>query len=808
MNTLIQDVRYGFRLLRKSPGFTLIALITLALGIGANTAIFTVVNGVLLQPLPYPEPDRLVQLYNPTKAGGYAKIGEFSPQDFDDLTRESKSYSAIASYEYMPGQTSFNLTGDGEPLRLNLAVVSGQFFEVFPVQPITGRMLVRDDDVVGKNQQVVISESLWRKRFSADPAIAGRKIVLEGQPFTVVGVAPAKMQFPGPDVDIWGPITLFGETSVPHIRGLRWMNAVARLKPGVSAAQAQSEATVIMTRLAKLYPDSNEGHERAEVKSLRDALVGNVRPAIMVLFGTVAIVLLIACANLANLALARGSGRSRELAIRAALGAGRMRIIRQMLTESVVLSLIGGFIGLGIAVWTVQALIHLGATSIPRADAISIDWRVLLFSVFVSLITAALFGLLPAMRASSFDFQSALKESGYSTSEGRGKHKVRNALIVAEVAMAAVLLVASILVVKSLWKLTHVDPGFEAQNVLTIRAVTPSEHKEKREEGIAYRLELVRRVSEVPGVLSVGASKTMPLEGGGEPYGFDYMGPNGKVNIKPQAGAFAVTQGYFQTLQIPLIEGRTFTEEDNVPNAPPVLIVNQALTRKYWPRESAIGKQLLMGKTALPIVGVVGDVRTKGLANAPESAIYLPFGQMPRSVMHIFVRTAGNPLSVASAVRQAIWSYEKNQPIEMMTLTSATERQIEQPKFFTTLLAAFAGLALLLAAIGIYGVISYNVHQQIREIGIRMALGAQPSQVLGMVLGGALSMTAIGLAIGLVISLLASRSLGSLLFGVTSTDAMSYAVMSVILMTIAMIASYVPARRATKVDPMVALRYE
>jgi putative ABC transport system permease protein len=809
MNTLIQDIRYGLRVLRNSPGFTLIALITLALGIGANTAIFTVMNGVLLSPLPYPEPERLVQLFNPSE-GGLVRIGEFSPQDFDDLARESKSYSAIASYEFLPGQTGMNLTSEGDPVRLSVAYVSGQFFEVFPVRPVAGRLLLRDDDVVGSNRQVVISQNLWRKQFGGDTGIAGRKVIIDGKPFTVVGVAPQRMHFPSDEVDIWAPITLLDDTSVPHIRQLRWMNAVARLKPGVSVAEAHAEANVIMARLATQYPDTNEGHDKAAVKNLRDVIVGNVRPAMLVLFATVALVLLIACANVANLILARGTGRAREMAIRAALGADRSRIVRQILTESVLLSFIGGGLGLAFAAWSVDILITMSAGSIPRTDAIALDWRVLLFTFLTALTTGVMFGLIPALRGSGVDFQLAMKESGYNTSESQSRRRVRDALIIGEVAMAAVLLVASTLVVKSLWKLTHVDPGFEANNVLAIRLVTPKQRNidEERSVATSYRLEVLRRISEVPEVVSVGASKTLPLEAGGEPYGFDYAGPKGKVNIKPEAGVFIVSPGYYKTLEIPLISGRVFNEDDNKPNAPAVLIVNRALANRYWPGEDAIGKTLTAGKVQASVIGVVGDVRSEGLATPPRTAIYGPFGKFPRSVMHVYVRTQGDPLAMAGAVRQAIWGLEKNQPIDMMTLASATDKQIAQPRFFTTLLTAFGSLALLLAAIGIYGVISYNVHQQIRDIGIRMALGAQPGQVLTMVLKGALRMTLIGLGIGSVLALVATRSLKSLLFGVSTIDAATYVLMAIVLTGMAMLASYIPARRATKVDPMVALRYE
>jgi putative ABC transport system permease protein len=807
MTTLLQDLRYAIHLLRKSAGFTVVAILTLALGIGANSAIFTVVNSVLLRQLPYPEPAQLVQLFNPGD-DGLVRIGEFSPQDFDDLARDSKSFSAIASYEYRPGNTGLTLTGEGEPLRIPGAYVSGQFFEVFAVQPIAGRLLMRSDDVVGRNAQVVISESLWRKQFNSDPHIAGRNVVFDGSPFTIVGVAPAQMQFPGPEVDVWAPVSLLGDDDVPHLRQLRWLSAVARLKPGATIPQAHAEANVIMGRLAKMYPDTNRGHDRAVVQGLQESIVGNVRPAMLVLFATVAGVLLIACVNLANLALARGTGRMRELAIRAALGADRSRLVRQILTETTVLSLLGGALGLFIAFWTVGVLVKLGGDSIPRANTISLDGRVVVFTFLVSLATGVLFGLLPALRGAGADFNRSLKDANYTSSEGRKRHAIRSVLIVGEVALAAVLLSASILVVKSLWNLLQVDPGFDQDNILTVRVVTPEEHTKDRQQSTGYRMEILRRVSEVPGVVAVGASKTLPLEGGGEPYGFQYTGTSGTVDIKPQAGVFVASPGYFDALSIPLISGRVFTEDDNKPDAPPRLIVNQALAQKYWPGEDAVGKQLRIADSAASIIGVVGNVRTQGLSGEAGSAIYAPFGLLPRSLMHIYVRTKADPLSIAPAVRQAIWGYEKNQPMEMMTLSSATAKQTARPRFFATLLTSFGALALLLAAIGIYGVISYNVHQQVREIGIRMALGAQPYHVLRMVLSGGTRLAAIGLAIGLAAALLATRAMSSMLFGVKPTDLTSYLVMAAVLMLIAVIATFLPARRATKIDPLVALRSE
>jgi putative ABC transport system permease protein len=423
-------------------------------------------------------------------------------------------------------------------------------------------------------------------------------------------------------------------------------------------------------------------------------------------------------------------------------------------------------------------------------------------------VTGVIFGLIPALRGTGFDFQHALKDASYTTSEGSKRRFIRNGLIVGEVGLAAVLLVASLLVVKSLWKLTHVDPGFNAANVLSIRIVTPQQHTASREESTAYRLELIRRVAEVPGVISAGASKTLPLQGGGEPYGFVYKSARGDVTVKPEAGVFVASPGYFKALQIPLICGRVFTEQDNAPNASPVLLVNQALASRIWPGEDPVGKALSLGNASATIVGVIGNVRSEGLSSEPRGAIYGPMGIFPRSSLYIFARTDGNPLAIASGVRQAIWNYEKNQAIDMAPLQGSLEADVAQPRYFTLLLGTFGTMALVLAGIGIYGVISYNVHQQLREIGIRMALGAQPSQVLSMVLGGAIRLAGIGLVLGTVVALVASRALRSLLFGVSAVDSSMYALMILVLMSVALLASYVPARRATKVDPMVALRYE
>ncbi len=811
MESWLTDLRYGLRTLAKSPGFTLVALLTLGLGIGANAAIFSVVQGVLLRPLPYQEPERLVRVFH-THAEQGVMDGAFSPQDFDDLTRELAGprgpWERLGAYFFTPGQSGMTLTGEGEPRRLEAAMVSAGFFTALGVEAARGRTLRPEENVPGADRVVLLSDRLWRRSFGADPRIVGGTLRLDGEAYTVAGVMPPSFQFPAREVDLWAPISLIGEDDIPHRRSLRWMHVVGRLRPGTSLERADVQTDALLARLAAAYPDSNEGWSAGRVVPLHEALVGDVRPALVVLLAAVAGVLLIACANLANLLLARATTRGRELAVRAALGAARRRLVRQLLTESVLLALAGGVLGLFLAVWGVDALVALAAGELPRPDEVTPDARVVAFTFAVSLLTGLAFGLLPALRASRLaDLHAALKEGGRGGGGGRGRSLARNGLIVAETALAVVLLVAAGLMLRSFWSLVHVDPGFRAENVLSLSLTFP-EYPEPTQLAAA-RDEVIRRVEELPAVIAAGASKTLPLEGGGEPYGFTVPGRAGALaEVQPQAGTFIVSPGYFRALGIPLLAGRSFTARDD-DGERPVVVVNRAFARQLWGGEEAVGKTLLLGEIPLEVVGVVGDVRSGGLAAEPGSAVYIPQSLAPRSDMKLFLRTAADPLAVAGAVREAIWSFDRDLPIsDVAALAQVVAEDVARPRFLTTLLGLFGALALTLAAVGLYGVVAYGVGQRTHEIGIRMALGARRGQVLRNVVGQGMRWTLLGLALGLAGAFAATRLLAGLLFGVAPTDAATFAGVALLLATAAALASWLPARRAAATDPLTALRSE
>jgi predicted permease len=802
METLVQDVRYAWRSLLKSPGFSFTALLTLVLGIGANTAIFTVVNGVLLRPLPYHNSQRIVQVYdqNPERGTTY---GPFSPQDFEDVKRNNSSYETLAAYNYNQGLTGMNLVGSGEPLRVETAYVSDGFFQTFRVSAALGRTLLPEENIVGRDKVVILSDGLWRRRFGNDPGIIGQKITLEGAPFTVVGVMPRFFEFPAREVEVWAPLSRVTDDMVPHKRFIRWLKVVGRLKPGQTVETATSGTNLLLKQLEQQYPDDNKGWGPSILRPLADVLVGNVRPALLVLLVAVGLVLLIACANLANLLLARGTARSREIAVRVALGAQRSRLIRQLLTESIVLSLVAGGISLLIAISGTDSLIALGGSSIPRPDSIHVDVVVIVFAFLISIATGIFFGLIPALKVTALNFYEALKQGGRGFSGGG--NRLREALVVIEMAVAAMLLVGSGLVLKSLWKLVNVDPGFDAQPVLALRISIPTSKYGAEQQMISYRNRLMQSIASVPGVVAVGGSKTMLLKGGGEPYTFTLDGPKGPVEVRARSGVYLITPDYFRALGIPLLRGRAFTDADSSP----VVIINQATAQQYWPGEDPVGKSISIGKNRFDVVGIVGNVHNDGLTTEPATAIYVPINIFQRSNLNIFVRAAVPPLSLVNSVQRAIWSVDKDQPItDIAPLNEKVAATTSQPRFFTLLLGVFGALAVMLAAVGAYGVLAYTVRQRTNELGIRMALGAQPRDLLTMVLSQGFRFALAGLALGIIGALLTTRLLSSLLFGVTATDPLTFIIAGMALSLVALLASYLPARRATKVDPMVALRYE
>lgn len=808
METVLQDLRYTLRTLRKAPGFAAVALLTLALGIGANAAIFSVVDNVLLRPLNFAEPDSIVRVFHDAPEDGFAvSRGAFSPQDFADLKRDNAVYEHLAAYRFIPGHSNSTLLGEGEPEEVETALVSDDFFAVFGVPAQLGRVPTADENLPGANRVAVLSDSLWQQRFGPDPEVVGRTVSLDGEPFTIVGVMPRSFDFPSPEAKAWLPLSLLDDDDIPHQRGLRWMEAVGRLADGATPEAATAETNAILRRLEAEYPDSNEGWGSATVHALHESLVGDVRPALLILLGAVGLVLLISCANLANLLLVRGSARGREFAIRAALGAGRGRVMRQLLTESVALALVGGALGTGLAFWGLDVLLALSAGTIPMSNQIDLDMRVVAFALVASAITGVAFGLVPSLSASQPNLRESLNEGGKGATVGHQSRTIRGLLVTAQTALAVVLLIGAGLLIRSFWNLTHVEPGFTGENVLTVSITTQSEvlDSDRRDE---YRREILRRVENIPGVLAVGGSKTVPLHGGGEPYSFSVPGRSDAEPITPESGVLIVTPGYFRALGIPLLQGRGFTAADEDAGAN-VLVVNEAMARRYLPGKSPVGETLELGDADFRIVGLVGDVRNEGIARGPAPAVYVLTSLMPRSSMKLFVRTASDPLHVAAEIRQTIWQVNPNQPVsDITTMQQIISETVARPRFFTLLLGGFAGLAVVLAALGVYGVIAYSVNRRAYEIGIRMALGARAENVLRLIIGQGIAPALAGLALGLVVAFALTRVLSSLLFGVDAADPATFASVAALLVIVALLASWLPARRAARMNPMSALRSE
>ncbi len=798
------DLKFALRSLRKNPGFTAVALLTLALGIGANTAIFSIVENVLLQPLGFKDPERLVRVsHDAPEDRSTITPGAFSPPDFEDLERDNSAFAEMAAWYFIPGQSKTTLTGGEAPQELDTAYVSGRFFSLLGVAPALGRAPGAAENMPGSDRVVVLSHGLWQSRFGADSAIVGKTVSLDGEAFTVIGVMPRGFGFPSHEAAMWVPLSLIGEDDIPRRRGLRWLTVIGRLAPGVTVAAADAAAGTVMRRLAREYPDTNARWDTVTVQSLKTSLVGEVRPALLVLLGAVVLVQLIACANLANLLLARGSARHRDYAVRAALGAGRGRIVRQLLAESLALALAGGVLGLGLAWIGLDALLKLSAGTIPRPEEVGLDVTVAGFALATSLATGVLFGLAPALAASRTDVREALGE-GSRGAVGAGGRGMRGALVIAQTALAVVLLAGAGLLIRSLWNLTHVDPGFSSESVLTVSVSTPAELTLDDARRGAYRKDILERIASLPGVLAVGGSKTVPLHGGGEPY---ELGIAGRPDpVVPASGVLIVTPGYFRALGIPLVRGRAFTDADEARGSP-VLVVNQAFMRTYLGKRDAVGEVLRIGETELPIIGVVGDVRIDGIAREPAPAVYAPAFLLPRSSMKLFIRTASDPLQMAAAVRRAIGDVNPNQPVsDIATMQQVVAHTVARPRFFTVLLGGFAGLAIVLAALGIYGVIAYSVSRRRSEIGIRMALGARAGNVLGMIVAQGIAPALIGLGVGIAVALLLARTLSSLLYGVAALDPVTFGAVAVVLVMVALLAAFAPARRAARTEPMAVLR--
>ncbi len=806
MQSLWQDLRYGARMLLKQPGFTLIAVITLSLGIGANTAIFSVVNAVLLRPLPYREPDRLVALWSANPERG-ATSRPVSTPDFEDWRAQNRVFEAIAAYPAVD-VTGMTLNDQGAAEQLNTAYVTADFFALLGVQAALGRAVLPHEHEPGRNQVVVLSHGLWQRRFGADPGIVGKTLTLDGRSFTVTGVMPPGLHLPSADTDVWASLSLIGPDRVPRLRGNAWLAVVARLKPGVSREQARADMTTIARGLEQQYPDSNRGLNAVTLKPLHEQLVGNVQPALFAIFAAVGFVLLIGCANLANLQLARFEQRHKELTIRAALGAGRGRLLRQLLTESVLLALLGGALGLLLAVWGRDLLLSFAPADLPRLSESWLDARVLGFTLLVSVLTGLVFGLAPAVKLARVELNEALKEGGRGAASARRKG-LRNALVVAEVALALVLVTGAGLVAKSLYRLLQVDPGFNAENVLTLQVNVPTYREPQRAQYTAFLQQALERVAQTPGVQAVGMVRPLPLRGAGESNGFTVTGqPAPPPGQEPVAARRMISPNYFRALGITLLAGRDFNAQDR-DGAQPVAIISQNLARQFFPGQDPVGRSLSLPGPARVIVGVAADVRLQGLSLAATPTIYVPHAQDPRRGMTFVVRTDGDPLSLAGAIRNAIQTVNQDQPvIRIETMEQVVMASLAQSRFSAVLLSLFAALALALAAVGIYGVMAYSVTQRTREIGLRMALGAQARDVLGLVIGQGLKLALVGVALGVLAALALTRLMKSLLFGVSTTDPLTFSLVAALLLTVALLACWIPARRAAKVDPMVALRYE
>ena len=809
LGDLWQDLRYGLRMLVRNPGFTVVAVIALALGIGANSAIFSVVNTVLLKPLPYKNPDALMTVWEDATHLGFP-FNTPSPANFIDWREQNTVFEGMAAM----AQRSFNLTGAGEPERFDGRKVSGNLFTILGVEPVLGRNFLPEEDKPG-SRVVILSHGMWQRRFGGDAGIIGRALILNGEPYTVVGVMAGAVDLPSMDNwhdQLWVPIAFTAEEAAG--RGNHYLEVIARTKPGVTRQQAQAEMTTIAARLEKQYPEENT-RVGIRVRQLHEQLVGDIKPALLVLLGAVAFVLLIACANVANLLLARAAGRQKEIALRLALGASRSRLTRQFLTESVLLAGLGGLGGLLFSYAGLNVLKAFIPPSISQAQAISIDGKVLIFTGLISLVTGLIFGLAPATQASNFGLSETLKEGGRDSSAGSRGNRIRGVLVVSEVAVSFLLLIGAGLLINSFLHLRKLDPGYRADHLLTMKVSLPETKYPDKERRAPFFRELIRRVQTLPGVESVAVASNLPLTYSGDSMPIGVEGrPDPPPDQSPDVILRVVSPGYFHTMGIPLVQGRDISEKDTA-DAVRVVVISEKTARYFWPGQNPIGQRLKPGSTTSEspwreVIGIVKDVRQNDFVAEPKMQMYMAHEQVGSFAANaVVVRTHVDPLSLGSGVRKIVWEIDKDQPVsDIRSMEEIVARAVARQRFSMMLLGIFATLALVLAAVGIYGVMSYSVAQRTREIGIRMALGAQRGDVLKMAVGQGLKLVMIGVAIGVVSAFVLTRVMASLLFGVSATDPVTFVTISLVLVIVAALASYIPALRAARIDPMVALRYQ